>query len=151
MAKHPAISSPPVRVAIAVIVHNGQVLIGHRPPGVRLAGFWEFPGGKLEPGETPRQCAVREVREECGLDVRIAQELPAILRADHDLTVELLPFLCEPSQQAASPDSPEDPPRVRPAGTTKLRWVPVSRLREYRFPPANDRLIAQIERIYGGA
>ena len=153
MSKCVANPDPPVRVAIAVIVHNGHALIGHRPPGVRLAGYWEFPGGKLEPGETAAQCAVREVREECGLEVRISRELPAILRADHDLTVELLPFVCEIGASSASSVSSQtaapDPPSVRAQGTTQLQWVPINRLREYRFPPANDELLVHIERVLG--
>ena len=151
MQNRPDVSVPPVRVAIALIVHNGRILIGHRPPGVRLAGYWEFPGGKLEPGETPAECVIREVHEECGLEVAIVQELPPILREDDDLTVELLPFVCEVKGGDASPaadlKSPQAPP-VQAAGTTQLQWVPISRLREYRFPPANDVLLAHIARLF---
>lgn len=62
-----------VRVAAAVILRpDGQVLLAQRPPGKPYEGYWEFPGGKLEPGETPRQALVRELHEELGLDVRRA-------------------------------------------------------------------------------
>lgn len=62
-----------VRVAAAVVVrHDGQVLLAQRPPGKPYEGYWEFPGGKLEPGETPRQALARELREELGLHVQRA-------------------------------------------------------------------------------
>jgi 8-oxo-dGTP diphosphatase len=62
-----------VRVAAAVILRgNGDVLLAQRPPGKVYAGYWEFPGGKCEPGETPRAALDRELREELGLAVRDA-------------------------------------------------------------------------------
>jgi 8-oxo-dGTP diphosphatase len=60
-----------VRVTAAVIEREGQVLIARRGEGRALAGKWEFPGGKIEPGETPEQCLVREVREEFGIEAEI--------------------------------------------------------------------------------
>ncbi|MDX2354890.1 (deoxy)nucleoside triphosphate pyrophosphohydrolase [Stutzerimonas xanthomarina] len=56
------------QVAAAVICQEGMVLITRRAPGEKLAGMWEFPGGKLEPGETPQSCIVRELREELGVE-----------------------------------------------------------------------------------
>tara|TARA_Y100000815_G_scaffold179957_1_gene163957 strand:+ start:1000 stop:1389 length:390 start_codon:yes stop_codon:yes gene_type:complete len=56
------------QVAAAVIHQEGMVLITRRAPGEKLAGMWEFPGGKLEPGETPQTCIVRELREELGVE-----------------------------------------------------------------------------------
>jgi len=67
------VSGPIVRVAVAVILRrDGQVLLAQRPSGKVYAGYWEFPGGKLEPGESPRDALVRELHEELGLDVRRA-------------------------------------------------------------------------------
>jgi 8-oxo-dGTP diphosphatase len=67
------VSGPIVRVAAAVILRgDGQVLLAQRPPGKAYAGYWEFPGGKLEPGESPRHALDRELREELGLSVRRA-------------------------------------------------------------------------------
>jgi 8-oxo-dGTP diphosphatase len=76
-------------VAGALFDRDGRVLIAQRPPGKALAGRWEFPGGKLEPGEDPLDGLVRELREELGIDVRRAHRL---LRYRHDYpgrTVEL--------------------------------------------------------------
>ena len=63
-------------IAIAVVEQDGRFLIGQRPPGVPLAGLWEFPGGKVEPGESPEQAAIRECREEAGIEVTIVGEYP---------------------------------------------------------------------------
>jgi 8-oxo-dGTP diphosphatase len=67
------VTAPPTRVAAAVIIRgDGEVLLAQRPPGKVYAGYWEFPGGKLEPGETPRAALDRELHEELGLTVRRA-------------------------------------------------------------------------------
>ena len=58
----------PIEVAIAVVEHRDRLLIGQRPTGVALAGYWEVPGGKLEPDESPADAAIRECREEYGFD-----------------------------------------------------------------------------------
>ena len=59
-------------VACALVDADGRVLLSQRPEGKALAGLWEFPGGKLEPGETPEECLVRELREELGIETKIA-------------------------------------------------------------------------------
>ncbi len=69
-------SSKPKRlllvVACALVDADGRVLIAQRPEGKQLAGLWEFPGGKVEPGETPEDCLVRELREELGIETKTA-------------------------------------------------------------------------------
>ena len=72
-------------IAIAVVEHDGRFLVGQRPEGVPLAGLWEFPGGKIMPGETPEAAAVRECLEETGLAVQPLARYPEHLQAyDHD-------------------------------------------------------------------
>ncbi len=62
---------PPIAVGIGLIARSGRYLVRQRPDGTAMAGYWEFPGGKCEPGEPPEAAVVRECREETGLDVRV--------------------------------------------------------------------------------
>ena len=64
-----------VVVAAAVVIQNGRVLLTRRADGQHLAGMWEFPGGKLEDGESPEEALVRECREECGIEVEVGEIL----------------------------------------------------------------------------
>ncbi len=65
----------PVVVAAAVVIREGRVLLTRRAEGQHLAGLWEFPGGKLEDGESPEEALVRECREECGIEVAVSEIL----------------------------------------------------------------------------
>ncbi len=120
-------------IAIAVVERAGAFLVGVRPENVPLAGYWEFPGGKVLPGETPQQAAVRECREETGLEIEVIGVYSA---AEHDYAhdrVALSFFRCRP----LSPDAAPAPP---------FRWVGREDLALLRFPPANENLIASLIR-----
>jgi mutator protein MutT len=118
-------------IAVAVVESAGRFLVGQRPAGVPLAGLWEFPGGKIEPGETPAQAAARECLEEAGLAVEIIGSYPAqVERYDHG-TVQLFFLACRPL----------DPSRP-PAGL--YRWVARSDLRGLDFPAGNRSLIDRL-------
>lgn len=124
-------SSLATPIAIAVVVRGSWVLVGQRPQGVPLAGYAEFPGGKVEPGETPADAAVRECREETGLDVRVVRLFDA---REHTYThgkVSLHFFLCEPRDANA-----ELPP--------PYRWVERTQLDHLAFPEANQHVIQQL-------
>lgn len=114
----------PISIAVAVVRHEGQVLIGQRPAGVELAGLWEFPGGKVQAEETLEQAAIRECLEETELTIRI-------LRTETDVTHHYDFGLVKIRFFAAEPVNPEHAPR------TPFRWVPISELPNYPFPPAN--------------
>lgn len=131
----------PTPIAVAVVEHAGRFLIGLRPEGVPLAGLWEFPGGKVEAGETPAEAAVRECREEAGLDVVVLDEFPAAVQQyDHD-RVRVHFFRCRLVEgSTAVADAPFAPPHAPP----QYQWVEGRRLREFAFPKANDRLIAML-------
>ena len=118
----------PTLIAIAVVENSaGQFLIGPRPAGSSLAGLWEFPGGKVESGETPEQAAVRECLEETGVAVRAVSEYPQRLQQyDHD-HVRLHFFACRPESNNA-PHAP-------------FRWVAREELANYEFPEGNRGLL----------
>lgn len=84
--------TPIVQVTAAIIVHNGKVLIARRNVDDRMAGLWEFPGGKLESGETPQQCLQRELHEELEMEAAIGNALgTSIFHYDH-ISIELMAY-----------------------------------------------------------
>ena len=118
--------------ACALVDTDGRVLLAQRPEGKSLAGFWEFPGGKVEPGETPEQTVVRELREEIGIETRTACLAPlAFASHTYDAFHLLMPlFVCRRFWGAPEPRE----------GQT-LKWVRPNRLREFPMPPADIPLI----------
>lgn len=130
-------SRPPLPVVAAVLTAaDGRVLIAQRPAHKHLGLKWEFPGGKVEPGEDPAAALRRELREELGCDALVAAALP---RFEHDygtVLIAMLPFLCH-----LAPGSP--PPQAREH--LALAWVPVSGLRSYDLAPADWPIVAALE------
>lgn len=118
--------------AVALIDADGRVLLAQRPEGKSLAGLWEFPGGKVEPGETPEAALIRELHEELGIDTW-ASCLAPLTFASHsypDFHLLMPLFACRRWQGIASPRE----------GQT-LAWVAPNRLRDYPMPPADIPLI----------
>ena len=122
-----------VQVAIAIIVRDGKILICQRLPEAPLGGLWEFPGGKVEPGETIEQCLQREAEEEVNLRIRPRQRLPQIDYDYPNASVRLHPFLCDVESG-----------QVECRGCQAARWVNAVQLRDYSFPPANAGLTEQL-------
>jgi 8-oxo-dGTP diphosphatase len=121
----------PVPIAAAVVEHAGCVLIGPRPAGFPLAGLWEFPGGKVHPGESPADCAARECLEETGVAIRVGQLLgEAVHRYPHAL-VGVQFFAGTPLGSAEQPRAP-------------FRWVPLADLPNYTFLAANSAVLSQL-------
>jgi mutator protein MutT len=119
----------PTPIAIAVVEQAGSLLIGQRAPGTALAGLWEFPGGKIEPGESAEAAAVRECLEETGLAVEPLFRYPEhVQQYDHD-RVRLSFVACRLSPGTQS--IPREP----------FRWVARDDLRGYPFPAGNARLL----------
>nr|WP_274610460.1 (deoxy)nucleoside triphosphate pyrophosphohydrolase [Rhodospirillum rubrum] len=118
--------------AAALIDPDGRVLLAQRPPGKSLAGLWEFPGGKLEPGETPEAALVRELAEELGIDTRASCLAPlAFASHSYDTFHLLMPlYACRNWRGKAT---------AREGQT--LAWVRAERLRDFPMPPADLPLI----------
>jgi 8-oxo-dGTP diphosphatase len=125
-------TQPLTAIAVAVVRRGDNVLIGPRPAGAPLAGYWEFPGGKVLPDESPGDAAVRECLEETGLRIRVSQASAVV---DHRYNHETLRlhFL------DAVPLDPESLPR------SPFRWIPILELDEYQFPPANATVLEALK------
>jgi 8-oxo-dGTP diphosphatase len=78
-----------IDVTAAILTQAGRVLIARRKPGASQAGMWEFPGGKVRPGETPEECLKREIREELGLDIAVGEFLGESIHAYADQSIRL--------------------------------------------------------------
>jgi 8-oxo-dGTP diphosphatase len=162
--------SPSMRtviVAAAVVVEGGQVLLTRRKPGTHLAGAWEFPGGKVEPGEDPRAALRRELDEELGIDVSVGEivdvtfhryagqasvrsqgpvpkvdaGVDAAVDGAEDKAVLLLFF-----EATRAPHSAE--PRARDVAA--FRWAAAGELDPALFPPADVAVLRKVaERLSG--
>jgi 8-oxo-dGTP diphosphatase len=117
-------------VTAAVIEHEGRYLVTRRQRGVHLEGYWEFPGGKCEPGESLADCLRRELREELGADAMIGEEIFTVTHKYPEKSVELHFLSCRLLGEPA------------PLLGQEMRWVTREDFRSLQFPPADDELIA---------
>jgi 8-oxo-dGTP diphosphatase len=120
-------------VACALVDPDGRVLLAKRPPGKPLAGLWEFPGGKIEPGETPEAALIRELKEE--LDIEITGKCLAPLSFTSHTYPEfhlLMPlYVCRRWDGDIAPQQGQ-----------QLAWVRAQKLADYAMPPADEPLKA---------
>jgi 8-oxo-dGTP diphosphatase len=125
--------TPPVPVVCALIERPGVLLLAQRPTGKHLPLKWEFPGGKVEPGEEPAAAIVREIHEELGCTVAITRALPRFPFDYGAVVIEMIPYIC-----TLAAGSPEPHPHEHVA----LAWVPLGELRRYDLAPADVPVIA---------
>ena len=124
----------PVEVVAAVIERDGRYLITRRLEGTHLAGLWEFPGGKILPGEKREDALRRELKEELGVDAALGELIQTVDWAYPEKGVRLLFFRCA---LAGEPT---------PLEGQEMRWVAAADLRSYNFPDADATLIARLSR-----
>lgn len=121
---------PKYRIAAAAIIREGRILIARRKPGKSLAGFWEFPGGKIEKNESSEQCLKRELHEELGLKtVAVKEKLIQIQHQYPQSEIEMDVFLCSLEEEHEVPSVFESHDRVE--------WTRVEDLRQYEWAPAD--------------
>jgi len=121
--------------ACALVDGEGRVLIAQRPEGKSMAGLWEFPGGKVEPGESPEASLIRELKEELGIDVKAACLAPLTFasHAYEDFHLLMPLFVCRRWDGI-----------VQPREGQTLAWVKPGKLADYPMPPADIPLIAHL-------
>ena len=126
--------------ACALVDADGRVLIAQRPPGKTLAGLWEFPGGKVEPGETPEATLIRELAEELGVATQAACLAPLTFASyAYDEFHLLMPlYICRKWNGF-----------VQPREAQALKWVRPRDLRNYPMPPADAPLIPPLIDLLG--
>jgi 8-oxo-dGTP diphosphatase len=127
-------------VAAALFDTAGRVLIAQRPEGKHMAGWWEFPGGKVAPGETDRDALVRELREELGVDTEPGRELMALTHDYPDRTIDLV--LWRVSLVRGTP---------RGLDGQQLKWVDCQSLGSERLLPADAPFIGALQLLSSGA
>ncbi|MCA1406207.1 8-oxo-dGTP diphosphatase MutT [Ensifer sp. IC3342] len=118
--------------ACALVDSDGRILLAQRPQGKSLAGLWEFPGGKVEPGETPEATLIRELEEELGIRTKVACLAPLTFAShSYDDFHLLMPlYVCRRYEGFA--EGREGQP---------IKWVRPKALRDYPMPPADEPLI----------
>jgi 8-oxo-dGTP diphosphatase len=132
--QQPSVSVPLVLVAAAALIDaDGRVLLAQRPPGKRMAGLWEFPGGKLGLGETPEMALIRELREELGIDTRASCLAPIGFASHRYEDFHLLMPLYALRQWQGQPTPQEG---------QRLAWAHPARLGDYPMPAADIPLAA---------
>ncbi len=122
-----------ISVAAAIIYDNEQLLIARRPPGKHKSGYWEFPGGKIEPDETAEQALIRELAEELSIQ---ANNLTPFQQVEYDYPekrVKIQFFVV--TQFSGTPQGMEG---------QAIQWVPLKRLNEFQFPEANVAIVNQL-------
>jgi mutator protein MutT len=122
-----------IDVAAGLVFHRGKLLITQRRSSDHLGGMWEFPGGKVESGETFEQCLARELQEELGIKVRVGRAIEDLTHSYPEKTVHLKFFICQWLSGTAAA-----------IHCDALAWVRHEELTHYTFPAADARLIGKL-------
>ena len=124
--------------AVALLNEEGKVLLAKRPPGRPLAGLWEFPGGKVDPGEDPEMALIRELMEELGIEIARADLVPLTFASHAYPEFHLLMplYLCKRWEGDIAAQENQE-----------LLWVKPDELRLYDMPPADEPLKASLPNL----
>jgi 8-oxo-dGTP diphosphatase len=130
------LKDPPTHVVCGIVIDaSGHVLACLRPPGKHLADKWEFPGGKIEPGETPQVALIRELREELDVDVEILHPLTPVLWDYGRGPIRLIPFVCRITY--GTPKALDH---------AEIRWIMPSAAHELNWAEADGPILAEWRR-----
>jgi 8-oxo-dGTP diphosphatase len=128
---------PHKQIGVAVISNEaGEILIDKRKMSGAMGGLWEFPGGKIEAGETIVDCIVREIREELAIEISVGEHLISIEHTYPTIRVTLIAHHCKHISGIPQPIESDE-----------IRWVKIGDLNEYQFPDANVAIIRAIELV----
>ena len=125
----------PVKVTAAILEKDGRIMIAQRKSTDHLAGKWEFPGGKIETGESPEACLARELNEEFHIDVSIGEYLGSILHHYDHISIELMAYRTF-----------WDGGKINSTDHKDYKWVTIDELEQYDFAPADQPFVEKLRR-----
>ena len=123
---------------VAVIRRGREFLIAQRKKNDSFGNYWEFPGGKKNAGEAFEDCAVREVREEIGIEIKVVEKLMDLRRPYNRKIIWLHFYLC--SHVSGEPSAID---------CQKVQWTDIAQLKNFRFPPSNNQVIHRLLERFG--
>lgn len=126
--------SQPLLVSAAVIEHEGRILLARRGGQESHAGGWEFPGGKVEPGETIEQCLAREILEELSVRIAVGEQVADVVHHYPGKTIRLVAFRCTLVEGTPAPHEHEE-----------IAWAGIGELASYDFLPADRPIVEKLE------
>lgn len=127
-----------IEVTGAIIEKDGKILAARRKKDSHLGGFWEFPGGKIEPGETPEECLARELREELNINVSAGQKLGENTHEYPDRTINLILFFVKGDFENIHSDDNQE-----------LKWLSIQELDIVAWAPADFPLLEKLKKVRG--
>jgi 8-oxo-dGTP diphosphatase len=113
-----------IDVVCAIMENDGKILLGKRSAPRQHAGFWELPGGKIDPGETPQDALLREIMEELGVTIEVGKRLSVVVHEYETHSVRLIPFICRISKGTIKPMEYQETSWVDPALKIDLPLLP---------------------------
>lgn len=132
------LAKPTLLVCAAILIENNRVLITQRKRGTHLEGAWEFPGGKVEASEDPREALSRELLEEVGVEIAVGDVVEVTFHRYAEKTVLLLFFRAERKVGSAAPQALD---------VADVKWAAREDLRDELFPPADVAVLAKVRAL----